>query len=118
MTYGHLPERDGEPSWHGSGTPRSAPETSRPPRPPSGFATTRSAERRTHGVSPGSRLQCMWSALTVDGDLEGDTDLVHPAIAQSAEAVHEHGHRDALDRVEVDGAEPGHRVVGRIEHDL
>ena len=64
------------------------------------------------------RNPCERSALTVDGDLEGGTDLAHPAVAQPPDAVDEHGDRDALDRVEVDGAETGHRIVGRIEHDL
>ncbi len=58
------------------------------------------------------------SVLTVDSDLERRTDLAHPSIAESPDALDQHGHRHALDRVKVDGAGARHRVIVGFEHDL
>ena len=58
------------------------------------------------------------SAVAVDRDFEGATDLPQAGIGQTAESFDEDADRDALDRVEVDGRAPRDRIVAGFEDDL
>ena len=60
----------------------------------------------------------LWSGVVrhaVDGCCKRRASLAHLVVAEAAEAIHEHGDRDAFDRVEVDSATTGDRIVIRLE---
>lgn len=58
------------------------------------------------------------SARTVDRNADRGTNLSHAVAAQRSKAIDEHTGRHALDRVQVDGATAGDRVLARFEDDL
>ena len=58
------------------------------------------------------------SGFAGDGDLERGTDLTHPRVAESAQALDKRPERHALDRVEVDDRRKWDRVVAWLEQYL
>lgn len=60
------------------------------------------------------------SSVAVDGDGNGQSsaDIAHPVIAERAQPLDEHRHRDALYRIEVHGAALRDGIVARIENHL
>jgi len=55
-------------------------------------------------------------AIHCDG--ERCTDLAHPVVAESTQAIDEHADRDTLDGIEVHRGEQRYRVGARFQHDL
>jgi hypothetical protein len=58
------------------------------------------------------------SVRAVDRDGEGSADLPHACVGQPSEPLSEDRDRDALDRVQVDHAMAGHRVLVGLEADF
>lgn len=58
------------------------------------------------------------SAGTFNRHLEGGAHLSHSLVTQPPESLHEHGDRNALERVEIDCAALRHRVIASFEDDL
>lgn len=55
------------------------------------------------------------SPSAVDGDSQGRADVAHLVVAEHTQPLDEHRHRDALDGVEVDGAQLRNWILARIE---
>jgi hypothetical protein len=58
------------------------------------------------------------SVRAVDRDGEGCADLPHARVGQPPESLDEDRDRDALDRVHVDNAAAGYRVLAGLEADF
>jgi hypothetical protein len=58
------------------------------------------------------------SVRAVDRDGEGSADLSHASVGQPSEALDEDRNGDTLDRVQVDRAASGYRILARLETDF
>jgi hypothetical protein len=58
------------------------------------------------------------STSAVHSDLKRCTELAHPVVAESSEALNKNRDGDALNRVEVDSGTAGDWIIARFQHDL
>jgi hypothetical protein len=93
-----------------------------PPRPGRLTGPVRRDGGRRHGHSPaiypGGFLHRAVSVRAVDRVGEGSADLPHARVGQPSEPLDEDRDRDALDRVHVDHAAAGYRVLAGLEADF
>jgi len=75
------------------------------------------ASQRVHRFRPPGS-QCSGEAAAIDGDGQCRAHPAHALVAEAAEAVHQGGHGDTLDRVEVHNGSSWDRVLVYFEHDL